>query len=219
MCRSMANKAQCAVVSVDYRLAPEHCFPAAAEDCYSAVRWVSEHAAEIGGDADSLVVGGDSAGGNLAAAVCLMARDRKSPKILCQLLMYPMIQADFKSPSYEEFGKGFLFDREQFAWCWDMYAPRHEDRKNPYLSPICAEVFHELPPAIIITAEFDPLRHEGEEYAKKLREADVPVIFKRFQGVIHGFLSWDELLEKAKKAHIEISDALKLLINLESSRT
>lgn len=217
LCRSLANKAGCIVVSVDYRLAPEHVFPAALEDCYAATKWAGENAAFFGGDPYSIVVAGDSAGGNLAAATCLMARDRLSPKILCQLLIYPMISADFDSPTYLEFGSGYLFDRKQLMWCWDLYAPRVEERGNPYLSPLSSQKLENLPPAVIITAEYDPLRHEGEEYARKLREAEVTVIFKRFNGMIHGFLAWDEKIEQAKKAIIEISDALRLVLRLETS--
>lgn len=214
LCRSFANKAECIVVSVDYRLAPEYFFPAAAEDCYAAVKWVSENATSFGGDPLSIAVGGDSAGGNLAASVCLMARDQMLPKIICQLLIYPIISPNFDSPTYLEYGKGFLFDREKLIWCWDLYAPDTIDRRNPYLSPIYSTGLQNLPPAIIVTAEFDPLRHEGEAYAKRLREAEVSVIFKRFNGMIHGFLNWDESIDQAKKAIIEISDALKLILSL-----
>jgi len=138
VCRSLANRVGCIVVSVDYRLAPEHPFPAAPEDCYAATRWVAEHAATVGADRGRIAVGGDSAGGNLAAVVALMARDRGGPKLVHQLLIYPATDADFETRSCRENAEGYFLTRADMVWFWNHYAPRDEDRRNPYAAPLRA---------------------------------------------------------------------------------
>ena len=197
VCRLLAKQTPAIVVSVDYRLAPESKFPAAAEDCYAAACWVAEHAAAIGGDPKRFAVGGDSAGGNLAAVVSLMARDRAKPKIGFQLLIYPVIDHGYDTASYRENADGYLLTKESMAWFWNHYLAGADDGANPYASPLRAKSLADLPPAMVVTAEFDPLRDEGEAYAERLRKAGVPVKLKRYAGLIHGFFSMTGVFEQA----------------------
>ena len=186
-CRDICQLANCVVVSVDYRLAPEHPYPAAVEDCYAATCWVAEHAGELQADASRLAVGGDSAGGNLAAVVSLMSRDKGYPSIGFQLLIYPVTDAASNTPSYRENAEGYLLTAEAMAWFWDHYIPNAEQRQNPYASPASAADLSGLPPALVLTAEFDPLRDEGEAYAKALANAGINTEQVRYDGLIHGF--------------------------------
>src|SRR5213078_1916119 len=199
----------CLVVSVDYRLAPEHRFPAAPEDCYAATRWLAEHAGSLGGDKGRIAVGGDSAGGNLAAVVALMARDRGGPKLAFQLLVYPATDTDFETRSYRENSEGYFLTRADMVWFWNHYAPRDEDRRNPYAAPLRAASLRGLPPALVITAEFDPLRDEGEAYGARLRDAGNQVLVKRYPGMIHGFFGMGTLLTQARTATKEAAGALR----------
>ncbi|MFC7448446.1 alpha/beta hydrolase [Rhodococcus daqingensis] len=187
ICRSMANGVGAIVVSVDYRLAPEVRWPAAAEDVHAVATWAAEHAEELGGDAGRLVVAGDSAGGNLAAVTALMARDRSGPAIAAQLLLYPVIAADFETDSYREFATGHFNTRAAMQWYWDQYVPV-EDRDHPHASPLRAQLGG-LPPAVVITAGCDPLCSEGDAYAKALAAEGVPVNHRRYDGAIHGFMT------------------------------
>jgi len=187
ICRHLTKETGAVVVSVDYRLAPEHKFPAGPEDCYAATCWVADHAAELGIDAKRIAVGGDSAGGNLAAVVSLMARDRGKPKIGFPLLVYPVTDHSYDTASYRENAKDLLLEKDSMVWFWNHYLASPADGENPYASPLRAKDLKGLPPAMVVTAEFDPLRDEGEAYAKRLREAGVPVKHKRYDGVIHGF--------------------------------
>lgn len=212
-CRALANQAGCVVVSVDYRLAPEHKYPAAAEDCYAATKWVADNAAEIGVDPNRIAVGGDSAGGNLAAVVSQMARDKDGPAIAYQVLIYPVTDATISTASYEENADGYLLTKEGMIWFFNHYIHEDTDRKDPLLSPLHAENFKGLPPAIVITAEYDPLRDEGEAYAAKLKEAGVPVIQTRYPGMIHGFFWLGGVLGQCKQAVSEISSALRSAFN------
>lgn len=186
-CRALANRAGTKVVSVDYRLAPEHKFPAPVDDCYAALRWVADNAGSIGVDPDRLAVGGDSAGGNLAAAVALRARDEGGPRIALQALVYPVTNHSFDTPSYQENADGYLLTRDSMVWFWDHYLKDADDSANPWASPLRAGDLSGLPPAVVITAEFDPLRDEGEAFAAKLADAGVRVVQRRFDGQIHGF--------------------------------
>jgi acetyl esterase len=188
-CRSLANAAGCVVVSVDYRLAPEHKFPAAPEDCYAAVQWVAASAAEFGGDPSRLAVGGDSAGGNLAAVVSHMARDRGGPPLAFQLLVYPVTDHHFGTVSYQQNGDGYLLTRDSMVWFWNHYLEKEADGTSPLASPLRCTNLANLPPAFVITAEFDPLRDEGEAYGKCLTSAGVATTVKRYDGMIHGFFS------------------------------
>ncbi len=208
-CCLLANGAGCVVVSVDYRLAPETRFPGAADDCFSATQWVAQNAAALGIDASHIAVGGDSAGGNLAAVVCQMARDRVGPALAHQLLVYPVTDRDFSTASYRENGNGYLLTRSSMEWFWDHYMGNAADSADPYASPLRATNFASLPPATIITAEFDPLRDEGEAYADRLRAAGVPVTSTRYDGMIHGFFTMANALEDGGRAVDAASAALR----------
>ena len=187
-CRQLANRTGCVVISVDYRLAPEHPFPAPAEDAYAAVEWVAANGEEIDVDSSKIAVSGDSAGGNLAAVVCLMAKDKGGPKISYQILFYPVTEHSYETKSYQENADGYFLTKDSMVWFWNHYLQQEEDGKNPYASPLLAEDVSGLPPALVVTAEYDPLRDEGEAYAKKLLDAGVGVTLKRYEGLIHGFI-------------------------------
>lgn len=189
ICRAVANEVECVVVSVEYRLAPEHKFPAAVEDSYTATRWVSENADVLHVDPDRLAIGGDSAGGNLAAVVALMARDRGEPDIGYQVLVYPATSHGIEMDSYEENAEGYFLETKDMHWFWNHYLRDDIDQENLYASPLKANDLSGLPPATVITANFDPLRDEGERYAKRLKEAGVPVELRQFDGMIHGFFT------------------------------
>ena len=209
ICRTLANAASCVVASVDYRCAPEFPIPTAAEDAYAATRWVAEHAREIGVDAARLAVCGDSAGGNLAAVVPLMARDRGGPRLALQVLVYPITDCDFSRPSYADNAEGYLLTTEGMRYYWDQYVPKPVDRVHPYVSPIRATSLAGLPPALVITAEYDPLRDEGEAYARALAAAGVPVTQTRYPGMIHAFFRFTNTLDAARAAVAETVAALR----------
>ncbi|HVM96979.1 MAG TPA: alpha/beta hydrolase [Candidatus Acidoferrales bacterium] len=209
ICRTLANQASCIVVSVDYRLAPEHKFPAAAEDSYTATRWVAAHAASFAGDPQRIAVGGDSAGGNLAAVVAQLAQQRGGPPLVLQLLVYPATDANRDTPSYHDNGDGYLLTRPMMDWFFDHYMTGDSDKADPRLSPLRAASLQGLPPALVITAEFDPLRDEGERYAERLRQAGVPVQLSRYDGMIHGFFGMSSMIDKAKLAVDEAASALR----------
>jgi acetyl esterase/lipase len=207
-CRLLTSKVGCVTVSVDYRLAPEHKFPAGVEDCFAATKWVAAHAKELGVDPNRLAVGGDSAGGNLSAVISQLARDAGGPKIAFQLLVYPATEAELDTPSHKMFTDYFLTTNDIF-WFWAHYLRSPADRKDPRIAPALAKSFEKLPPALIITAEFDPLRDEGEAYGEKLRKAGVPVTVSRYDGMIHGFFSMFDVLDKGKQAIDESAAALR----------
>jgi acetyl esterase len=186
-CRQLASAAGAIVVSVDYRLAPEHRDPAAFDDSYAATVWVGAHAAEIGGDPARLAVAGDSAGGNLAAAVALAARDRGGPELAAQLLIYPVTDFNFGTASYQDNREGYLLTKGSMQWFWAHYLGAQDLDKDPYACPLRADSLVGLPPAYVATSEYDPLRDEGEAYARRLEEAGVAVTAKRFDGLLHGF--------------------------------
>lgn len=188
LCRAVTNAAACLVVSVNYRHAPEHKFPAAADDAYAATVWVAEHAASFNGDPARLAVAGVSAGGNLAAVTCLRAKEQGNPPICYQLLIVPATNFSFDTPSHQENATGYGLTRDNMEWFRDHYLNSPEDEKHPYASPLLAEDLTGLPPAFIVTAEFDPLRDEGEAYAERLRQAGVPVTYTCYKGMIHTFL-------------------------------
>lgn len=207
--RALTNRAGCVVVSVDYRLAPEHKFPAAVEDAYTATRWVAENASVVQGDPTRIAVGGDSSGGNLAAAVALMARDRREPSLIYQLLVCPVTNHDFSTLSYQENGDGYLLTKNSMVWFWNQYLKDEKDGHNPYASPLQAQDFSGLPPALVITAEYDPLRDEGEAYAAQLQLSGVSAVTKRYDGMIHGFFEMAALLDTARLAIEEAAHALR----------
>jgi acetyl esterase len=206
-CRALTNGASCIVVSVDYRLAPEHRFPAAVEDCYAATKWVAGNAEVIAGDSTHIAVGGDSAGGNLAAVVALMARDKGTPPLVFQLLMYPTTSFAHDTLSTQENANGYFLTRDDMLWFRSLYLRSDADRDNPYASPLRARDLRGLPPALVMTAEYDPLRDEGEAYATRLREAGVAVLCTRYNGMIHGFLSLP--FDQGKKGRQEVIATLR----------
>ncbi len=208
-CRALANASGCAVVSVEYRLAPEDRYPAAADDAYAATRWSSDHASDLGIDASRIAVGGSSAGGNLAAVAALMARERGTPRVAFQLLHVPVVDHDFDTPSYRANGSGFGLTRSGMRWFWDNYAPDPKLRDEPYASPLRATDLSGLPRAHVVTAEFDPLRDEGKAYAARLLEAGVPTTYVEYPGMIHGFTGMAMLIPMGRAAIDEMSAALR----------
>jgi acetyl esterase len=209
ICRAMTNAAGCVVASVDYRLAPESKYPVAVHDAYAALAWVSANASALGVDPRRIAVGGDSAGGNLAAAIALMARDRGGPAVVFQVLLYPVTRYGFDSASYRENADGYLLTREGMRWFWNHYLAREEQGKEPYASPLLASDLRGLPPALVITAEYDPLLDEGEAYAAHLREAGVATTLTRYPGMIHGFFRMTVLVDAARAALDEVAAALR----------
>lgn len=191
VCRSLAKKSKSIVFSVDYRLAPENPYPAAIEDAYTSLVWAHQNAKSIGGDPNKIIVAGDSAGGNLAAVVTHMSRDRNGPKIALQVLMYPAVDlaSEKMTESYEKFGHGFFLTEERMRRLRSFYIPNPQNRREPYASPLLAKNFKNLPPAVIIGAKFDPLRDQGIAYAEKLKKAGVPVHYYIYKDVIHGFVN------------------------------
>ncbi len=200
VCRKLTNAAGCVTVAAGYRLAPEHKFPAAVHDCHAATSWVAAHAADLGADAERLAVGGDSAGGNLAAAIALLARDQGGPRILHQLLVYPNTEYQADNPSMRAGTDPYLFNVTAVQWYWGMYLESAEHGANPLASPLRAADLTGLPPATVITAEYDPLRDEGEAYATRLAAAGVPVSLTRYEGMIHGFFTMSGVLDQARTA-------------------
>ena len=207
--RHLTVGAGCVVVSVDYRLAPETKFPGPAEDCYAATQWVAQNAPSINVDASRIAVGGDSAGGNLAAVVSLMARDRRGPELALQLMVYPVTEWDFGTASYQQNADGYGLTQDTMRWYWDHYLANDADATNPYAAPMRAEDLSGLPAALVITAEFDPLRDEGEAYAHLLEAAGVPTQCTRYDGMTHGFFGQSAVMDKGKQAISEASAALK----------
>ena len=195
------------VVSVDYRLAPETRYPGAVTDCFDATAWVAANADELGVDAGRLAVAGDSAGGNLAAAVAQKARDRGGPAIAFQLLIYPVTNADFDTASCLENAEGYFLTRKSMQWFWDHYAPDPESRSEPYAAPLLGNL-DGLPPALVQTAEFDPLRDEGEAYAEALRAAGCEVELTRYDGLIHGYFGMQAAVAASRTAMRQACDAL-----------
>ena len=209
LCRQLTAESGACVIAVDYRLAPEHKFPAAADDAWAATRWIVGHAAELGVDAGRLAVGGDSAGGNLAAVVALMSRDAGGPAIALQALIYPVTDVGRESPSYADFADGYMLTRDSMRWFTAHYLGRKEEANDWRVSPLRAPSLAGLPPALILTAGFDPLRDEGAAYAIRLREAGVTVDYVSFGGMIHGFVGMGRVLDSALRAVSLIGAALR----------
>ncbi|MCU1374262.1 MAG: Esterase/lipase/thioesterase [Actinomycetia bacterium] len=208
-CRALAVDAGCIVVSVDYRLAPETQWPLPPEDCFAALRWTVDHADELGIDATCVSVGGGSAGGNLAAVVALMARDRKGPALVLQVLEIPVTDLTLGQPSIDENGEGYLLTRRSIEQYTSYYLADPAVALHPYASPLFAEDLSGLPPAIVMTAEMDPLRDEGEAYAQRLAEAGVAVEAIRWDGQIHGSQAMAKVIpEEAAAYHAAIVAAL-----------
>jgi acetyl esterase len=201
VCRMFSKKASVAVVSVDYRLAPEHRFPAAVEDAYAALEWVFRNGEMLGVDPSRIALGGGSAGGNLTAAVALMARDRAGPRLAYQVMFYPATNLfDLSTASHRDFADGYGLTAEHIEFFRDAYLPEAVDRKHPYASPLLAESLEGLPPAIVVTAGFDVLRDEGIAYAERLEAAGVPATHVHYPHMIHGFVTLDRLYAEAEDA-------------------
>jgi acetyl esterase len=209
MARKLAERTSCAIVLVGYRLAPEHRYPTAVDDSYAALEWTAAHLEDITGRSDvPLIVAGDSAGGNLTAVVALRARDRNGPAIALQVLIYPVTDADFDRPSYADLENQLILNREAMVWFWDHYAPDAAQRAEPDASPVRAGDLAGLPPAVVLTAEHDVLRDEGEEYAERLTQAGVPVDFRRHTGQMHGFITL-LMLPGSERGYQQVVKAIK----------
>lgn len=206
LCRTLAAGSACRVVSVDYRLAPEHRFPAAADDAYESFVWAAESLA--GGT--PVVVAGDSAGGTLAAVTALRARDEGGPEIALQVLVYPVVDHDFTTASYDQYADaGLILNRAEMVWFWDHYVPGVADRSHPHASPLRAADHSGLPPAYVLIAEHDPLRDEGLAYAATLEAAGVPVTVRRFDDQIHAFFGFVNIMESADQAVAEVAEWIR----------
>jgi acetyl esterase len=213
LCRQLSVQSGCIIVSVDYRLAPENKFPAAVDDAYAALGWVSEHAHGFNGDSNNLMIAGDSAGGNLAAVVALMARDQTTIKLRFQLLIYPVLAAHADSASHHKFAKGYFLERLTILWFQECYMQTEADRRDFRYAPLSADNFSGLPPTLVIVADHDPLRDEGVEYAKRLQASGVDTELQEYEGMIHPFLSLAGILDQGRHA---IALAAKALSNASS---
>ena len=207
LCRQLALGARCVVFSVDYRLAPEHPFPAAVEDCFAATRYVAEHADEL--KVRAIAVGGDSAGGNLAAVVSLLARDAGAPAIAFQLLVYPATDQRCATPSHERNAEGYLLTRDAIQYFRRHYLPHERDWSDWHASPLLAKSHADLPPALVLTAGYDPLIDEGRAYADKLRAAGVAVDYREYADMVHGFVLFGGVLDTANTAVADCCAALR----------
>jgi acetyl esterase len=210
ICRTVAKTADCVVLSVDYRLAPEHPYPSGVEDCYAATCWAVEVADTLGADPWRVSIGGDSAGGNLAAVVAQMIRDRGGPDLASQLLIYPIIDCDFETASYLDNARGYLLTRPLMQWFWAHYLEDDAQAEDAYACPSKAADLSGLAPAIVLTAEYDPLRDEGESYAAALAAAGVVTVHRRYDGVVHGFFAMTAILDAAGDAVQYAADQLRV---------
>lgn len=210
VCSALANRAKALVLSVDYRLAPEHPFPAALEDSYAALEWAERYAGDLGGDPERLAVGGDSAGGNLTAGLTLLASDRDGPEIDHQLLIYPAVGASVGSQpaSYAENSEGYFLEADDMEWFQRSYVQDPIHARNEYAAPLLARDLSGLPPASVVTAGFDPLRDEGIEYAQRLAEDGVAVTHRNYEAMIHGFLSMTGIVSQADACLDELAGDL-----------
>jgi acetyl esterase len=209
VCRELGNLARCAVASVDYRLAPEHKFPAAVEDAVAATRWVAREAEALALDPARIAVGGDSAGGNLAAVVALVARDEGGPKLAMQVLIYPATDMAADTPSHGEFADGYVLTRDAILWSRGNYLRSPDDVADWRASPLRARDHSRLPPAYVVTCGFDPLRDEGRAYAERLRAAGVPVTYESFEGMVHGFVTMGGVIAAAHHALYRCAQGLR----------
>lgn len=216
LCRSLTNDIGVATVSVDYRRPPEHPFPAGLKDCYAVTGWVTEYADAFDGDPNQIAVGGESAGGNLAAAVSLLARDRDGPSIDHQLLLYPVLDRDLERRSYQEKGENYNLTTSSMRWYWDHYLANEVDAKNPYAAPLQARDLSNLPRATVVTCGFDPLHDEGVRYAERLDSADVPVRLLDYEDQIHGFISFPDHMDQALELREGLVAELHDTFNIES---
>ena len=208
-CRALANASGCKIVAIDYRLAPEQKFPAGLNDCHAALQWLAAHAADIGVDARRIAVCGDSAGGNLAASLAIMARDRGGAALAFQVLVYPVTHHAFDTRSYREYGQGYLLTLEGMRWNWNHYLADAAAGRDPLASPLLAPDLRGLPPALVIVAECDPLCDESEAYARRLAEAGVAVECKRYDGMLHAFFTLGQVFDDGRASVAYAGEALR----------
>jgi acetyl esterase len=208
VCRSLARRGGAVVVNVDYRLAPETKFPGPLDDCSDALQWAEANARKLGGDPSRIAVAGDSAGGHLAAGLALRTRDQRGPRIALQLLIYPVTDNLFETTSYTEFADGYGLTRANMQWFWECYLRTPADAENPWNVPLKADL-RGLPPAFVVTAEYDVLRDEGEAYAKRLHDAGVAVRCVRYNGMNHGFIRMAAVYPQADRAVTDLGNALR----------
>tara|TARA_B100001013_G_scaffold165829_1_gene99363 strand:+ start:9484 stop:10305 length:822 start_codon:yes stop_codon:yes gene_type:complete len=213
VCRGLCVEAECIVISVDYRLAPEHKYPAAADDAWATTQWVAAHAEFLGGDPERIAVGGDSAGGNLSAVVTHYAKQVGSPSLVFQLLIYPGTEMSCSFESHKTFGEGYRLTKELIAWFYEHYFSPGDDISDWRASPLNAEDFSDLPAALILSAGYDPLQDEAKAYADKLTVAGVQVKHSHYEGMIHGFITMPGAIDKAKEAISECANELKKAFN------
>jgi acetyl esterase len=205
----LSQESQSIVIAVNYQKAPEHPFPAPFNDCYASLEWVVQNAEALGVDPNNISVGGDSAGGNLAAAVALRCRDESLVELASQLLVYPCTNKEFNTNSYLEYSEGYGLSTKAMQWFWDQYLQNPADADNPYACPARAESLKDLPPTVLITAQYDPLSSDGENYRDRLIEDGVQVTFKEFEGVIHGFFRAPEITQASNEAIAFVAQELK----------
>ena len=200
-CRKLCQDINCMIIAVDYRLAPEHPFPAAPDDCYTATCWVAKHADELHIDPKKIAIIGESCGGNLAATIAMMARDNGGPKLCCQIIISPMLEYRFDTNSYIKHGTGeYILSIDTMQWFWNHYLSKEENKNNPYFAPLKSTNLHDLPKALVISAEYDSLCDDGWQYAEKLKSAGINTEYKCFKGLIHGFLELGHISEKCNDA-------------------
>ena len=200
VCRAIARRAECVVLALDYRLAPEDPFPAAVEDAWAGLSWLADHATDLGADAGRIAVGGDSSGGNLSAVLAQRSRDRGGSKLAAQVLIYPVTDCDFDTDSYRDAATGYGLTRESMLWYWNQYLPDESKRVSPDASPLRAPDLSELPPALVITCKLDPLASEGAAYAEALRSAGVRVEHIIESDMIHGYIRMGGVVSRARKS-------------------
>ncbi|MEE9374111.1 MAG: alpha/beta hydrolase [Saprospiraceae bacterium] len=217
VCRRIASQNECIVISVDYRLAPEYKFPMGLHDCYDATVWSVHNATIHKGDPSNLILMGDSAGGNLATAVAMMSRDHNDPKISYQVLIYPCTDGTLSQPSIDTCGEHYYLTKKMMIWFLGHYISKDDDIYSPYLSMMLANDLSNLPPAYILTAEYDPLKDEGKRYADSLRDAGNDVTFKEYGGMIHGFLNMPKMSKYVSIAYSDINRQLSKIKNQSES--
>ena len=209
ICHALANTSGCLVVAVDYRLAPEHKFPAATKDAFTATCWVSHNADHIGADARRMAIMGESAGATLSTVTCMMIRERGGPRLTLQVLVYPVTDCSFLTRSHKKYADGYMLTREMMNWIWDQYLTDKRDAEHPHVSPLRAKSLRNLPPALVLTAEYDPLCDEGKAYAGRLKQDGVKVRYSLYEGMVHGFFRMTDRVDRARQALQEVSSALK----------
>jgi acetyl esterase len=209
VCRALARRTECVVVALDYRLAPENPFPAAVEDAWAGLGWLRDHATDVGADPDRIAVGGDSSGGNLSAVLAQRSRDRRGPRLAAQVLIYPVTDCDFDTPSYRDAATGYGLTRDSMLWYWNQYLPDKDARVSPDASPLRAADLGGLPPALVITCKLDPLASEGAAYAEALRSAGVRVELIHEPDMIHGYIRMAGVVSRARKSWDDIARFLR----------